>query len=64
MLAEPTQAETIAGIQPNLGGARVTAPDAFLDMLAECGSGYHVFDLLAAKVVRMRKTRMVTSCAA
>jgi uncharacterized protein len=47
-----------------LGGVRVTAPDAFLDVLAEGGSGYHFFGRSAEKVVLVRQTRMVASCAA
>ena len=39
-----------------LGGIRVTAPDAFLDVLAEGGSGYHFFGRSAEKVVLMRQT--------
>jgi uncharacterized protein len=38
-----------------LGGIRVTAPDTFLDMLAEGGSGYHFFGRSAEKVVLMRQ---------
>ena len=38
-----------------LGGIRVTAPDAFLDVLAEGGSGYHFFGRSAEKVVLMRQ---------
>jgi Putative heavy-metal chelation len=37
-----------------LGGVRVTAPDAFLDVLAEGGSGYHFFGRSAEKVVLVR----------
>jgi uncharacterized protein (DUF4213/DUF364 family) len=37
-----------------LGGVRITAPDAFLDVLAEGGSGYHFFGRSAEKVVLMR----------
>jgi uncharacterized protein (DUF4213/DUF364 family) len=47
-----------------LGGVRVTAPDAFLDTLAEGGSGYHFFGRSAEKVVLVRKLRSVASCAA
>jgi uncharacterized protein (DUF4213/DUF364 family) len=47
-----------------LGGVRVTAPDAFLDVLAEGGSGYHFFGRSAEKVVLVRKTQTVASCAA
>ncbi|MGH7041066.1 MAG: Rossmann-like domain-containing protein [Acetobacteraceae bacterium] len=39
-----------------LGGIRVTDPDAFLDILAEGGSGYHFFGRSAEKVVLMRST--------
>lgn len=38
-----------------LGGIRVTEPDAFLDVLAEGGSGYHFFGRSAEKVVLMRQ---------
>ncbi len=38
-----------------LGGVRVTDPDAFLDVLAEGGSGYHFFGRSAEKVVLVRK---------
>jgi uncharacterized protein (DUF4213/DUF364 family) len=37
-----------------LGGIRVTAPDAFLDVLAEGGSGHHFFGRSAEKVVLQR----------
>ena len=47
-----------------LGGVRVTAPDAFLDVLEEGGSGYHFFGRSAEKVVLVRKTQVVASCAA
>lgn len=47
-----------------LGGVRVTTPDAFLDVLAEGGSGYHFFGRSAEKVVLMRKVRGSQSCAA
>jgi len=47
-----------------LGGVRVTAPDAFLDVLAEGGSGYHFFGRSAEKVVLVRKLRETVSCAA
>jgi uncharacterized protein (DUF4213/DUF364 family) len=39
-----------------LGGVRITAPDAFLDVLAEGGSGYHFFGRSAEKVVLLRRT--------
>ena len=38
-----------------LGGVRVTAPDEFLDMLSEGGSGYHFFGRSAEKVVLLRR---------
>jgi uncharacterized protein (DUF4213/DUF364 family) len=38
-----------------LGGVRITDPDAFLDMLAEGGSGYHFFGKSAQKIVLRRK---------
>ncbi|HEY7577063.1 MAG TPA: DUF364 domain-containing protein [Acetobacteraceae bacterium] len=47
-----------------LGGVHVTQPDAFLDVLAEGGSGYHFFGRSAEKVVLVRKTRTIVSCAA
>jgi uncharacterized protein len=47
-----------------LGGVRVTAPDAFLDMLAEGGSGYHFFGRSAEKVVLVRKQQGIALCAA
>ncbi len=37
-----------------LGGVRVTAPDAFLDVLTEGGSGYHFFGRSAEKMVLVR----------
>jgi uncharacterized protein (DUF4213/DUF364 family) len=40
-----------------LGSIRVTAPDAFLDVLAEGGSGYHFFGRSAEKVVLQRRGR-------
>jgi len=39
-----------------LGGIRVTAPDTFLDVLAEGGSGYHFFGRSAEKFVLMQQT--------
>lgn len=38
-----------------LGGVRITDPDAFLDVLAEGGSGYHFFGKSAEKIVLRRK---------
>ena len=39
-----------------LGGVRVTAPDDFLAVLAEGGSGYHFFGRSAERVVLRRRT--------
>lgn len=39
-----------------LGGVRITAPDDFLDVLAEGGSGYHFFGRSAERVVLQRRT--------
>jgi uncharacterized protein len=47
-----------------LGGIRITEPDAFLDVLAEGGSGYHFFGHSAEKVVVMRKGQHPVSRAA
>lgn len=47
-----------------LGGIRITAPDAFLDVLAEGGSGYHFFGRSAEKVVLVRQTMQTTRRAA
>lgn len=38
-----------------LGGVKITDADAFLDLLAEGGSGYHFFGRVAEKVVLMRR---------
>jgi uncharacterized protein len=38
-----------------LGCVRITAPDAFLDLLAEGGSGYHFFGRSAQKLVLARR---------
>ena len=38
-----------------LGCVRITEPDAFLDLLAEGGSGYHFFGLAAQKLVLARR---------
>jgi uncharacterized protein len=38
-----------------LGCVRISLPDAFLDLLAEGGSGYHFFGRLAQKVVLARR---------
>lgn len=47
-----------------LGGVRITAPDAFLDVLAEGGSGYHFFGRSAEKVVLARRSAAHVSRAA
>ncbi|MDE2006049.1 MAG: DUF364 domain-containing protein [Rhodospirillales bacterium] len=47
-----------------LGGIRVTDPDAFLDTLAEGGSGYHFFGRSAEKVVLIRDTQKALARAA
>jgi uncharacterized protein len=47
-----------------LGGVRVTAPDAFLDVLTEGGSGYHFFGRSAEKVVLVRRYVAQTSLVA
>jgi uncharacterized protein len=39
-----------------LGGVRITQPDDFLDLLAEGGSGYHLFGRVAEKVVLQRRS--------
>jgi uncharacterized protein (DUF4213/DUF364 family) len=38
-----------------LGCVKITAPDAFLDLLAEGGSGYHLFGRSAQKFVLARR---------
>jgi uncharacterized protein len=38
-----------------LGCVRITEPDAFLDLLAEGGSGYHFFGRAAEKIVLLRR---------
>jgi uncharacterized protein len=47
-----------------LGGIRITAPDAFLDVLAEGGSGYHFFGRSAEKIILMRPAIQPASIAA
>ncbi|HZU87838.1 MAG TPA: DUF364 domain-containing protein, partial [Stellaceae bacterium] len=39
-----------------LGCVRITAPDPFLDLLAEGGSGYHFFGRSAQKLVLVRRS--------
>lgn len=47
-----------------LGCLRITDPDAFLDMLAEGGSGYHLFGRSAHKVSLVRRPIQATANAA
>jgi uncharacterized protein (DUF4213/DUF364 family) len=47
-----------------LGGIRITAPDEFLDVLAEGGSGYHFFGRSAEKVVLVRQPTQMAQRAA
>jgi uncharacterized protein len=47
-----------------LGCVRITEPDAFLDLLAEGGSGYHFFGLSAQKLVLARRPAGHTAWAA
>jgi uncharacterized protein (DUF4213/DUF364 family) len=47
-----------------LGGVRITAPDAFLDLLAEGGSGYHFFGRSAEKIVLVRSATGIAAQAA
>ena len=67
--AKPTARETMVGptvsLLPDaflrrgadiLGTVRITAPDDFLDMLAEGGSGYHFLGRSAQKVVLVRRS--------
>ncbi len=44
-----------------LGGVRVTHPDAFLDIIAEGGSGYHFFGRSTVKVTMLRRDIAVAS---
>lgn len=46
-----------------LGGVRITDPDAFLDLLAEGGSGYHFFGRVAEKVVLERRAEVAAEAA-
>jgi uncharacterized protein (DUF4213/DUF364 family) len=46
-----------------LGGVRITDPDAFLDLLAEGGSGYHFFGRVAEKVVLARRAEVAAKAA-
>jgi uncharacterized protein len=47
-----------------LGSVRITEPDAFLDLLAEGGSGYHFFGRSAQKVALVRRPSPVAAQAA
>jgi uncharacterized protein (DUF4213/DUF364 family) len=47
-----------------LGCVRITEPDAFLDLLAEGGSGYHFFGRSAQKLVLARRSARFDSRAA
>jgi uncharacterized protein (DUF4213/DUF364 family) len=47
-----------------LGCVRITEPDAFLDLLAEGGSGYHFFGRSAQKLVLARRPASVAARAA
>ena len=47
-----------------LGCVRITEPDAFLDVLAEGGSGYHFFGRSAQKIVLARRTPVLSARAA
>lgn len=47
-----------------LGCVRITEPDAFLNVLAEGGSGYHFFGRSAQKIVLARRTPAVSAQAA
>lgn len=47
-----------------LGSIRVTEPDAFLDLLAEGGSGYHFFERTVRRVVLARRGLAVQAPAA
>jgi uncharacterized protein len=70
-LAKPTARVTMVGptvsLLPDaflrhgadiLGTVRITDPDAFLDTLAEGGSGYHFLGRTAQKVVLVRRTAL------
>jgi uncharacterized protein (DUF4213/DUF364 family) len=47
-----------------LGSVRITEPDAFLQLLAEGGSGYHFFGRVAEKVVLARRSASIRADAA
>jgi uncharacterized protein (DUF4213/DUF364 family) len=44
-----------------LGTVRITAPDEFLEMLAEGGSGYHFLGRSAQKVVLVRSSALTAA---
>jgi uncharacterized protein len=46
-----------------LGCVRITEPDAFLDLLAEGGSGYHFFGRSAQKIVLVRRSSRMARAA-
>ncbi|MBV8775790.1 MAG: DUF364 domain-containing protein [Alphaproteobacteria bacterium] len=46
-----------------LGGVRITDADAFLELLAEGGSGYHFFGRVADKIVLRRRTAIAARAA-
>jgi uncharacterized protein (DUF4213/DUF364 family) len=46
-----------------LGGVRITDPDGFLELLAEGGSGYHLFGRVAEKVVLQRRAETAAKAA-
>ncbi len=46
-----------------LGCVRINAPDAFLDLLAEGGSGYHFFGRSAQKIVLARRAGLAAKVA-
>ena len=46
-----------------LGGVKITDADAFLDLLAEGGSGYHFFGRVAEKVVLVRRAETAAKAA-
>jgi len=47
-----------------LGCVRITEPDAFLELLAEGGSGYHFFGRSAQKLVLARRPAELATRAA
>ena len=47
-----------------LGCVRISDPDAFLDLLAEGGSGYHFFGRSAEKIALIRRPAGIDAAAA